>query len=175
MAFLTPPRQWLVAGARAQPAGARSSVAPPAGQPGFKDPFHVRPPKGEDGVFTVSADSMSGDLTDPTSDRTVHVDRYTGKVLAEAVIKDCSTVAKVMAVGIALPQGDLGWWRRRPAGRGRMVAPGTPQNVVRWKTGASVMLGVALAFPLAGAALVGFLLLDALLLSRIPVLRRALS
>jgi uncharacterized iron-regulated membrane protein len=37
------------------------------------------------------------------------------------------------------------------------------------------MLGVALAFPLAGAALLGFLLLDALLLSRVTALRRVLS
>jgi uncharacterized iron-regulated membrane protein len=166
---------------------------------GFSGQFHVQLPRGEDGVFTLSADSMSGDLTNPLADRTVHVDRYTGKVLAEVAFKDYAPGAKVMAVGTALHQGDLGWWnallnmlacaavaflsvsgvvmwwKRRPAGSGRLFAPGMPQNVIRWKAGALVMLGVALLFPLAGAALVGFLLLDALLLSRVPALRRILS
>ncbi len=190
------------AGRPGVPAGSAvdlSSVTALAAQLGFKGQFHVQMPKGEDGVFTVSADSMSGDLTDPTADRTVHIDRYTGKVLAEAAFKDYSGVAKAMAIGTALHQGDMGWWnaglnallclaiaflcvsgvvmwwKRRPAGSGRLVAPGMPQDIRRWKTGALVMLGVALAFPLAGAALVGFLLLDALLLSRVPAIRRVLS
>ena len=190
------------AGLPGVPAGSAvdlSSVAALATQLGFKGQFHIQVPRGEDGVFTVSADSMSGDLTDPTADRTVHIDRYTGKVLAEAAFKDYSGVAKAMAIGTALHQGDMGWWnavlnvllcaaiaflcvsgvvmwwKRRPAGSGRLVAPGMPQGITRWKTGALVMLGVALAFPLAGAALVGLMLLDALLISRWPALRRVLS
>jgi uncharacterized iron-regulated membrane protein len=190
------------AGLPGVPAGSAvdlSSVTALATQLGFKGQFHVQVPRGDDGVFTVSADSMSGDTTDPTADRTVHIDRYTGKVLAEAAFTDYSVAAQAMAVGTALHQGDLGWWnaglnmlfcaavaflcasgvvmwwKRRPAGSSRLVAPGMPQDIKRWKTGAVVMLSVALAFPLAGAALVGFLLLDALLLSRVPAIRRVLS
>ena len=190
------------AGLPGVPAGSAvdlSSVAALATQLGFNGQFHIQVPRGEDGVFTVSADSMSGDLTDPTADRTVHIDRYTGKVLAEAAFKDYSGVAKAMAIGTALHQGDMGWWnavlnvllcaaiaflcvsgvvmwwKRRPKGSGCLVAPGMPQDITRWKTGALVMLGVALAFPLAGATLVGLMLLDALLISRWPALRRVLS
>lgn len=96
------------AGLPGVPAGSAvdlSSVAALAGQLGFKGQFHVQVPRGDDGVFTVSADSMSGDTTDPTADRTVHIDRCTGKVLAEAAFKDCAVAAQAMAVGTALHQG----------------------------------------------------------------------
>jgi uncharacterized iron-regulated membrane protein len=81
----------------------------------------------------------------------------------------CAAIAFLCVSGVVM------WWKRRPAGSGRLVAPGMPQDITRWKTGALVMLGVALAFPLAGAALVGLMLLDALLISRWPALRRVLS
>jgi uncharacterized iron-regulated membrane protein len=184
----------------------------PAGQPvnldtvdayarsiGFGGQFHIAVPQDETGVYSISADSMSGDLSNPTGDRFVHLDRYTGRVLAEASFADYSTMAKVMAVGIALHQGDMGlwsawanvlfclavvflcvsgivmWWKRRPAQAGRLVAPRAPADAALWKTGAVVMLAVALAFPLSGAVLVAVLLLDALLISRIPALKQRLN
>jgi uncharacterized iron-regulated membrane protein len=127
------------------------------------------------------------------------VDRYTGRVLAEAAFADYSLVAKAMAVGIALHQGDLGplsalanvvfclavvllcvsgivmWWLRRPQGSGRLAAPSVPAQAPLWKGGAAVMLLTALAFPLAGGVLLAVLLLDGLLISRLPALKNALS
>jgi uncharacterized iron-regulated membrane protein len=184
----------------------------PAGQPvdldrvaaharaiGFTGQFHIAVPQDEAGVYSISADSMSGDLSDPTRDRYVHIDRYTGRVLAEASFADYSPMAKLMAVGIALHQGDMGlwsawanvvfclsvvflcvsgivmWWKRRPVNAGRLVAPRAPADAALWKTGAVVMLAVALAFPLSGAVLVAVLLLDGLLLSRLPMLRQRLN
>lgn len=184
----------------------------PAGQPvnldavatlahslGFKGQHHIQLPRDETGVFTLSADTMSGDLANPTHDRTVHVDRYTGRVLAEVAFADYPLVAKAMAVGIALHQGDLGlwnallnvvfclaivflcvsgvvmWWKRRPSGSWRMVAPPAPKNLKLWKGGALVMCAVALAFPLSGAVLIAVLLVDGLVVSRLPGLRTALS
>lgn len=184
----------------------------PAGQPvnldtveayarsiGFAGQFHVAVPQDDTGVYSISADSMSGDLSSPTGDRFVHIDRHTGRVLAEARFADYSPMAKFMAVGIALHQGDMGlwsawlnvvfclavvflcvsgivmWWKRRPANAGRLVAPRAPADAALWKTGAIVMLVVALAFPLSGAVLIGVLLLDGLLLSRIPALKQRLS
>jgi len=44
-----------------------------------------------------------------------------------------------------------------------------------WKGGAAVMLLTALAFPLAGGVLLAVLLLDGLLISRLPALKNALS
>ncbi len=166
---------------------------------GFAGQYRVAVPQDETGVYTVSADSMAGDLSDPTGDRYVHIDRHTGRVLAQVSFADYSPMAKFMAVGIALHQGDMGrwsawlnvvfclavvflcvsgtvmWWQRRPAKAGRLAAPRAPANAALWKSGAVVMLVVALAFPLSGAVLLSVLLLDALLLSRLPALRQRLN
>lgn len=166
---------------------------------GFESQFHINVPQDATGVYTLSADTMSGDLHVPTRDRTVHVDRYTGKVLADIGFADYSLVAKAMAIGIALHQGDLGlwsawlnvvlclaiaficisgivmWWLRRPAGAARLGAPGVPANATLWKTGAVVMLVASLAFPVSGAVLLGVLLLDFVFLSRIKPLKQLVS
>ncbi|QHE87711.1 PepSY-associated TM helix domain-containing protein [Hydrogenophaga sp. BPS33] len=163
------------------------TVAALAKRLGFAGQHHIQLPQGETGVFTISADTMSGDLGLPTQDRTVHVDRYSGRVLAEVGFADYPWLAKAMAVGVALHQGDLGlwnawlnvlfclaivflcvsgvvvWWRRRPSGaRWRLGAPPLPRDLPLWKGGAVVMCLVALAFPLTGLVLVAVLLLDGL-------------
>lgn len=166
---------------------------------GFAGQYRIALPQQADGVWTISADSMRGDLADPTGDRYVHIDRHTGRVLADVSFADYSAMAKAMAVGTALHQGDMGrwnawlnvlfclavvflcvsgavmWWRRRPAAAGRLVAPGVPAHAARWKGGMAVMLATALLFPLSGAVLAGALLLDGLVVSRWPALRRVLS
>lgn len=120
-------------------------------------------------------------------------------MLAEAAFADYSLVAKAMAIGIALHQGDVGlwsalanvvfclaivllcvsgiimWWIRRPQGRARLGAPMAPPQVALWKGGAVVMLIAALAFPLAGAVLLAAIVLDWLLVSRVPALKTLLS
>lgn len=200
---LTPlPASGSVAGRPGIPAGmpvTLDTVDAYARSVGFSGQFQVALPQDATGVYSISADSMGGDLSDPTGDRFVHLDRYTGRVLAEASFADYSPMAKFMAVGIALHQGDMGllsawvnvvfclgvvflcvsgivmWWKRRPANAGRLVAPRAPADAALWKTGAVVMLVVAMAFPLSGAVLVGVLLLDRLLLSRVPALRQRLG
>ena len=162
---------------------------------GFTGQFHINVPQDENGVYTLSADSMSGDLTNPLKDRTVHVDRYTGRVLAEAAFADYSVVAKGMAIGIALHQGDMGlwsawanvlfclaivllcasgivmWWKRRPAGAGRLGAPMMPAEAKLWKGGVLVMVLAGMAFPLAGIAMVFALVLDTITSAALPALR----
>ncbi|MBT3068529.1 PepSY domain-containing protein [Rhodoferax sp. U11-2br] len=83
-------------------------VAALAHRLGFAGQFHINVPQDEKGVYTLSADTMSGDLTNPFKDRTVHVNQCTGRVLADAAFADYSMVAKGMAIGIALHQGDIG-------------------------------------------------------------------
>ena len=78
------------------------SIAALARQIGFNEQFRINQPVGKEGVYTISADSMDGDTTDPTGDRTVHVDQYTGKILAEVRFANYSPAGKAMAVGIAL-------------------------------------------------------------------------
>lgn len=157
--------------------------------------FRVNLPQSVEGVFTVSADTMSGDITDARQDRTIHLDQYTGKKLAEVGWQDYSLMAKGMAAGIALHQGDMGWWNlllntlfclavlliavsgvvmwwlRRPKKAFHLAAPPMPSNMPLWKGAVFIMLLVSLAFPLVGITLLSVLALDLLLLSRIPALK----
>ncbi|MCW4115839.1 PepSY domain-containing protein [Aurantimonas sp. MSK8Z-1] len=161
--------------------------------------FELNPPLGETGVWTISQDSMSNDSHHPTSDRTVHVDRYSGRILADVGYADYSPAGKAMAVGIALHEGDMGlwnvalntlfclsvialcvsgialWWLRRPKGAWRLAAPPVPANLPVARGAALTALVVSLLFPLVGLTLIAVLVLDLLVLPRVPGLRRALG
>lgn len=175
------------------------SVVAMARELGFDGRFQLAAPAGERGVWTISRDSMSNDSPDPTSDRTVHVDRYTGRVLADIGFADYSVPGKAMAVGIALHEGDMGvvnvaantvfclgviflavsgvvmWWKRRPAGALRLAAPPAPRDMGLWKGAVLVALVLAIVFPMAGLAIAVALLTDVLLLSRLPAAKRLVS
>ncbi|WP_419901381.1 PepSY-associated TM helix domain-containing protein [Kiloniella sp.] len=164
---------------------------------GFDQQFRINLPKGSTSVYTISADSMDGDTVTPTGDQTVHVDQYTGKVIGEVGFEDYSLMAKSMAVGIALHQGDMGWWNtvlnalfclamiflcvsgiimwwmRRPKGAGRLVAPPPPTDLPLWKGAVFIMLLLSLAFPLVGITLLTVMALDLLVLSHIPFMKKA--
>lgn len=166
---------------------------------GFDRRFQLNFPKGDKGVWTISRDTMSNDSTDPTSDRTVHIDRYTGNVLADVKFADYGVAGKTMAVSIAFHEGYMGlwnlmlvtvyclaviflsvsgivmWWMRRPKGATRLMAPAYPANHPLWKGGAILMLLVSLLFPLTGITLMTVLLLDMLLIRRMRPLKKALS
>lgn len=165
---------------------------------GFQNRFQVALPAEDAGVWTLSQDSMSYDGADPTADRTVHVDRYTGKILAEVGYADYSLAGKSMAVGISLHEGQMGlwnvvlnialclivlfvcisgvvmWWKRRPAGAWRLAAPPKPAGAPL-RGVAVIALVLAMAFPMLGAVLLGVLALDLLLLRHMPSLKRAIS
>lgn len=152
---------------------------------GLEGRFQITAPAGETGVWTLSQDSMSFDSTNPTADRTVHVDQYTGRILADVKFADYPIFGKAMAVGIALHEGQLGawnvmlnalfcltvmfatvsgvlmWWKRRPAGR-----LGAPVYARDHRLGfgvAAIALALGLAFPLGGIAILAFALIDFLL------------
>jgi uncharacterized iron-regulated membrane protein len=155
---------------------------------GFDGQFRVNVPQDEDGVFTISADSMDGDTTNATGDRTVHVDRYTGRVLADVGFADYSLAGKAMAVGIALHQGNLGalntllnllfcvfvlfmcvsgvvmWWKRRPAGQ--FGAPRYPRDFRAPAAILAITAAVCAAFPLTGLGVALFAVVDFLLPKR---------
>ncbi len=166
---------------------------------GFNGRFQIALPSGEEGVWTVSHDSMSNDGPDPWRDRTIHVDQYTGNVLADVGYADYSTYAKAMAWGIAFHEGDMGawnvalntlfclsmiflplsgivmWWKRRPERAMRLGAPPRPADVPLWKGAAVVMLAVGVMFPLAGLTLLAVLAIDWLVIRNVPALKRAVS
>lgn len=152
---------------------------------GFAGQFRVNLPADETGVYTLSADSMDGDTTNPTGDRTVHIDQYTGKILAEVRFGDYSIPGKAMAVGIALHQGNLGWWNillntlfclgvitiivsgvamwwvRRP--QGSLAAPRYAKNYKAPIGILAIAAAVSAAFPLTGLAVIAFAIIDFLL------------
>lgn len=166
---------------------------------GFDARVQITAPAGETGVWTLSRDSMSYDSPDPTSDRTVHLDRYTGKILADVGFADYGLGGKAMAVGIALHEGQLGlanivlnlafcaaiwglclsglvlWWKRRPAGALRLAAPPRPKELPYARGAILITLALALAFPVLGLVILAVLLLDLAILSPLPALKRLVS
>lgn len=175
------------------------SVAAFAGTLGFDGRFQLNLPGDESGVWTISHDSMSNDGPNPSADRTIHIDQYTGNVLADVGFADYSLYAKAMAVGIAFHEGDMGlwnvalnttlclsivflsvsglvmWWKRRPAKAGRLAAPPRPDLVPLARGVVLIALLLSMAFPMLGLTLLGILALDLLILSPLPALKRALS
>lgn len=165
----------------------------------FEGRFRVAYPGGKAGVWTLNRDSMSSDSTDPFIDRTVHSDRYTGKILADVKYDDYSIWGKSMAVGIPFHMGLMGTWnfvlntvvclsvifvcvsgvvmwvKRRPARVGRLAAPPIPEDLPFWKGAVLIGLIASLAFPLVGLTLLAVLTFDMLVLSNIPALKRAFS
>ena len=170
-----------------------------ARQIGFAARYQLNVPLTDTGVWTLSRDSMNTDSTNPMSDRTVHVDQFTGKILVDVRYEDYSVAGKAMAVGIALHMGTLGlwsvlanslvcllvlflcvssvvlWWKRKPANAGRLSAPPMPKEMPLWRGAMLVILGVSMAFPMAGVALLTVLVFDLVILSRLPKLRRSLT
>lgn len=166
---------------------------------GFGGQFRVSLPEGETGVYTVSIDGRNEDGRSPADDRYVHIDRYTGKVLADVAVADYPLVGQGMAWGIALHKGLAGtwnfilnlvalalvlficasgmvmWWKRRPAGALRLAAPPAPRDMGVWKGAVLVGLVIAIAFPMGGLAILAVLALDTLLLSRLPAAKRLVS
>lgn len=164
-----------------------------------KGQFKIGLPGDETGVYTVSIDGRNGDGFTPSDDRFVHIDRYTGNVLADVRYADYPVGGKLMAWGVGLHKGEAGminyvfnlcylalvlflcvsgvvmWWKRRPAGAGRVAAPPRAVEMPLWKGAALVGLVVAMVFPLAGVTLITVLLVDMIVLQNLPALKRVLS
>lgn len=157
---------------------------------GVRRPMTVALPAGEYGVYSAIGYAFDA----PSDEKTVHVDRFGGQVVSTYGFDDYPLLAKVVAQGIGLHEGrSLGlvsfwaaagmcllvvascvtgpfmWWRRRRsrlgAPRGRMPLTGSP-----WLLAGLVLLGVLL--PFFGVTLLAALLLDQLVIRRIPALGR---
>ena len=155
--------------------------------------FRVHLPADDTGVWTLSATTMAGDLTNPLQERTLHLDRYSGDVLGDIRFADYPLMGKAMTAGIPLHQGDLGlwnlltnlvlcalvillivggtvmWWKRRPQ-KSRIIAP-PPAHPNANKAVVVLMLVVALLFPLSAAAMALIIAIDLMLISRVERLR----
>lgn len=156
-------------------------------------------PRSETGVYTVAANSMGGDISDPRQDRTSHFDQYSGRLLVDVTWQDYSLFAKFMAAGVSLHQGDVSvlnkvlnvvfclafilisitgvvmWWIRRPSRSAALGAPPKFQQDGIWKLGLVTLVVLCLAFPMGGLAIVTVLTLDWLLFNRVEKLKTALN
>ncbi|WP_431262767.1 PepSY-associated TM helix domain-containing protein [Roseateles chitinivorans] len=137
-------------------------------------------PIGPTGVFTAM--SMPDDVT---QQRVVHLDRYTGQVLADVGYRDYGVVGRAVEWGIQLHTGRqfgglnqlvmlagclsivglavsavVMWWKRRP--RGRFAAP--PRRAGDRAAIGAIVVAAALGtlYPLLGASMLAALVLDAL-------------
>jgi uncharacterized iron-regulated membrane protein len=163
-----------------------------ATEQGFTN-FRVHLPADANGVWTITATTMAGDLTNPLEERTLHLDRHTGDTLADIRFADYSLMGKAMSAGIPLHQGDLGlwnllvnllfcgliilmivggitmWWKRRPQ-KTRGLAPPAAHPSAN-KAVVALMLLAALFFPLSAAAIAVIITIDLLFISRVEKLR----
>lgn len=174
----------------AQPAGPAApdislqSVLDTAMQRGVGPGLSITLPSTDTGVFTIA---LYAD--DPRHDATLHIDQYTGKVLADVRWQDYGAVARATQVGVTLHEGKLLgplnqwaialvcllillsavsglviWWQRRP--EGGLGVPPLRHDLPRWKTAMVIMGGLSLAFPLVGLSLLVVWAADWAVLSR---------
>ena len=146
--------------------------------------YSISAPKTADGVFTVSVFA-----DDPHNDATLHVDQYSGKVLADVRYADYSAVSKATELGVMLHEGKMFgwlnqliilficlmvllssvsgiviWWQRRP--QNGWGVPPLRHDLPRWKIATVVMIALGIAFPLVGISMMAVWLLDRIALSR---------
>ncbi|MFQ2269421.1 PepSY-associated TM helix domain-containing protein [Aeromonas enteropelogenes] len=151
---------------------------------GVSPGFSITPPAGDSGVFTIA---LFAD--DPRNDATLHIDQYSGKVLADVRWQDYGPVAKTVETGVMLHMGKLYgwphqlamlliclmvlasavsglwiWWSRRP--QGRLAAPPLPASLPPMRGAIALLILLGIYFPLVGASMVAIWLLDSLIFSR---------
>lgn len=155
-----------------------------AAERGVQAGYSITLPQGDTGVYSVA---LFAD--DPRNDATLHLDQYSGAVLADVRWRDYGLVARAVETGVVLHEGKLFglanqlfmllvcvlillsavsglvmWWLRRP--QGRFGVPPLRHDLPRWKTAIVIMCLLGAAFPLVGASLLLIWALDWLLLSR---------
>ena len=175
--------------APAAPANLLQYVVDTAAERGVQPGYSITLPKGETGVYSIA---LFAD--DPRNDATLHIDQYSGAVLADVRWKDYGLVARTVETGVVLHEGKLFglanqlfmllvcllillsavsglvmWWIRRP--QGRFGVPPLRHDLPRWKTAIVIMCLLGAAFPLVGVSLLLIWALDWLLLSRLAGLR----
>lgn len=165
-----------------------------ADREGLRHPVTVALPSedlSEPGVYSVIGYAFDA----PSDERTVHVDRYGAQVVSTYGYDDYPLLAKVVSQGIGLHEGrslglwsfwgaalmcvaiiamcvtgPLMWWRRRPRGAARLGAPRGRMPLRSSPLLAVGLVCLALFLPLFGISLLVALLLDQLVLRRVPAL-----
>lgn len=173
------------------------NAARSAGAPG---PYFVIYPDGPKGVYSVFGWQWSNNgnpaANDVTQEQTVHVDQYSGQIAGDYSYDEYPVLSKAVTNGIALHEGrrfgalntivstvfclaviflcvssPIMWWNRRGTASG-VAAPRAKLPVFgNWLLLITlVALGVFL--PLFGLSLVAILVLDQLLIRRVPSMKK---
>jgi uncharacterized iron-regulated membrane protein len=146
---------------------------------GLAPGYVVRLPASPGGVYTLQRYPRQA-----TGQRVIHVDQYSGKVLADVGFDDYGPVSKATEWGIAVHTGGqyglvnqlvmlagclailtlsvagaVMWWRRRPSGS--LAAP-QPAGPARLSAFALIALALGLIFPLLGLSILAALAIDRL-------------
>ncbi|WP_148505247.1 PepSY-associated TM helix domain-containing protein [Paenibacillus beijingensis] len=150
--------------------------------------YEVIFPKKAEGVYTISVFPPKA-----KDEATVHIDQYTGAVLADYRYIHYAPIGKLMAWGITVHKGlEYGlpnqiagllvcigiagiaasgmmlWWKRKPSGQ--LGAPKAP-GLKKMKVVAVILALFGLLFPLVGATLIAVLVLDWLVIRRVRMFR----
>lgn len=135
-------------------------------------------PQTPNGVYTIAAPA-----DDPVRQDTIHVDRFSGAVLAQVGFADYPTVPRIVSFAISIHQGRyfglanqllmlvaalsvlflafsgiLMWWKRRPAKK--LGAPPVPADPRMRRMALVLILALGIILPFVGASLLIVLFLD---------------
>ncbi|WP_040673842.1 PepSY domain-containing protein [Nitrobacter sp. Nb-311A] len=144
---------------------------------GLRPPYRLTLPRDANGVFTAFTYPDQ-----PETQRTLHVDQYSGRVVGDIHFADYGWAAKAVELGVQIHMGNyfgrlnqivmlipcigiiiltvtgpIMWWRRRP--KGEFGAP-QPLSPPRLRMSAMIVVGLCVIFPLAGASLAIVMIAD---------------
>lgn len=154
--------------------------------------YSVFIPQEPEGVYTLSVFPPKAQ-----DEATIHIDQYSGAVLADYRYDNYGIIGKVVAWGITLHKGSqfglinqlislficIGiifvalsgfylWWKRKPQkGTGAPAAPA----LYKTKSFLLLMIGLGILFPLVGLSILAVWLIDWLLIQRIPAVKKWLN
>ncbi|MFC4402190.1 PepSY-associated TM helix domain-containing protein [Gracilibacillus xinjiangensis] len=154
--------------------------------------YEVIYPSSAKGVYTVSVFPPQA-----KDEATMHIDQYSGAILADYRYDNYQPLGKLLAWGITVHKGleygvinQIGgfivclgiislvisgwimWWRRKP--RGRLGSPNSP-SILTKKRLTILLLIFSIIFPLVGLSVIIIFLLDWTVLRRIPRLKKFLT
>ncbi|MFE4352031.1 PepSY-associated TM helix domain-containing protein [Peribacillus butanolivorans] len=163
-----------------------------ANREGMHPSYSINIPQEADGVYTLSAFPPKAQ-----DEATIHVDQYSGAVLADYRYDHYGFIGKIVAWGITLHKGTqfglinqifsllicLGiilvavsgfylWWKRKP--KKGLGAPKAP-HIKNMKSFLIMLIGLGILFPLVGLSLIVVWLIDWLIIKRISVVKKFMN
>ncbi|MEV5112139.1 PepSY-associated TM helix domain-containing protein [Peribacillus frigoritolerans] len=163
-----------------------------ANREGMHPSYSINIPQETDGVYSLSAFPPKAQ-----DEATIHIDQYSGAVLADYRYDHYGLIGKIVAWGITLHKGTqfglinqiisllicLGimfvacsgfylWWKRKP--KKSLGAPKAPQ-IKNMKLFLFLLIGLGILFPLVGLSLIVVWLIDWLIIKKISAVKNFLN